>query len=280
MGKKGTLEGYKQELVGKKFARLTVLDIQPYYTSTGKTNGFSAVCRCDCGNIKNVTVHCLLKGTTTSCGCLQKEKARNNIKQALKWNEEHPEEMKQIRDKGIRSMLEWQKSHPEEASRQKQEAVNKALQWREEHQEEVKMFLEKAHQWQKDHPEEFAESLSNNIKKAQNESVLIRFSKEEKEVYDYLLSLGYSVERQFLLDNHYYDFKINNFLIEYNGSVYHCSDYCNQENTEAKLSMQNFKSESYNRSLREIAINNGYHLIQVWDYQWLHDKDFLKKLTC
>ena len=341
MTKKKTLEEYKQELIGKKFTRLTVLDVQiNYRKSIGQKNGFSALCKCDCGNIKTIFIHCLLKGTTTSCGCLQKEKAKNNIKQALKWNEEHPEEMKVIRDKGVSSMLQWQQEHPEEAREQKLKAVNNALEWREKHPEKCKDYLNQAHQWQKEHAEEFAKSLENNIKQAlkwneehpeemkvirdkgvssmlrwqqehsnymikqrkesikkaqqwnkdnpiesinriqvgRREELIKNISLEEKEIYDYLISLGYSIERQILLEGHYFDFRINNFLIEYNGSVYHCSEYNNIENPNAKLSMQNFKPCEYHKELRELANRNGLSLIQIWDYDWINRKEFVQKL--
>lgn len=150
-----TLEDYKSELLGKKFGRLTVLDVQPYIMKSGKTNGCKAVCQCGCGKQKIVYTYGLLKGNTQSCECLQKEKAKTNIKEALKWNNEHPKEMKIIRDKGIHIMLKWQKENPEKSKEQKMESVKKALQWQEDHPEECRQFLEKAHQWQKEHPEEF-----------------------------------------------------------------------------------------------------------------------------
>lgn len=42
------------------------------------------VCKCDCGNIIQVTSRSLLSGNTKSCGCIQKEQLRErNIKNAI-----------------------------------------------------------------------------------------------------------------------------------------------------------------------------------------------------
>lgn len=101
---------------------------------------------------------------------------------------------------------------------------------------------------------------------------------EEKNIYDYLLSLGYSVERQFLLEDHYFDFRINNFLIEYNGSMFHYTQYENINSPDVKKPPSNEKSSTYHKSLRELAIKNNFHLIQVWDFDWVHRKDFIKRL--
>ena len=38
------------------------------------------LCKCDCGNIVKVKTAALRNGNTKSCGCLQKEKASNNVK--------------------------------------------------------------------------------------------------------------------------------------------------------------------------------------------------------
>lgn len=55
--------------LGKKFGRLTVLSRAP-------NRGRYAVwnCRCDCGTVKEVRATSLTMGTTSSCGCLQKER--------------------------------------------------------------------------------------------------------------------------------------------------------------------------------------------------------------
>lgn len=54
------------DLTGKRFDRLTVL--------SRSSNSAKWICRCDCGNITEVTTTHLKNGHTKSCGCLQKDK--------------------------------------------------------------------------------------------------------------------------------------------------------------------------------------------------------------
>ena len=103
-------------------------------------------------------------------------------------------------------------------------------------------------------------------------------SEEENKFYTFLLSLGYTVDRQFIVGGHYFDFKINNFLIEYNGSVYHRVKYENLSNSECKEPPGSSKDSVYHRRLRDIAIENGYCLIQIWDYLWVTERSFVEDL--
>lgn len=60
-----------QDITGQKFGRLTVLE------KTDKRASNRSIiwkCKCDCGNICEISRDSLVKGTQ-SCGCLQKEKA-------------------------------------------------------------------------------------------------------------------------------------------------------------------------------------------------------------
>lgn len=64
-----------RDLSGKKFGRLTVIK----YDHSDKNGNACFECVCDCGN------HCVVRGTqlvhktTRSCGCLQKEKAKEHL---------------------------------------------------------------------------------------------------------------------------------------------------------------------------------------------------------
>lgn len=62
-------------LVGKKFNHLTVVQ------DTGKREHRSIVwlCKCDCGNYKEVPTHLLQNGHTRSCGCLIREAHANDL---------------------------------------------------------------------------------------------------------------------------------------------------------------------------------------------------------
>lgn len=72
-----------QDLIGKKFGRLTVLEIQKkqLYKQNGTKNGsmYYCVCKCDCGNIKTVELsHITQSGRKIiSCGCAAKEYAES-----------------------------------------------------------------------------------------------------------------------------------------------------------------------------------------------------------
>lgn len=60
----------KEDLTNKKFGKLT----PQYYIKGGKW-----FCKCDCGNTCIIDTRNLNSGHTQSCGCLQKEKAQNNV---------------------------------------------------------------------------------------------------------------------------------------------------------------------------------------------------------
>jgi hypothetical protein len=64
-------------LIGKKFSRLTIVDVLPRVvkkTDTGNIRKVDyALCRCDCGNEKVIELYSLKSKNTRSCGCLSKE---------------------------------------------------------------------------------------------------------------------------------------------------------------------------------------------------------------
>lgn len=65
----------KEDLTNRQFGRLTVLSRD--LTKIGMERGSFWTCECVCGIIKSVSRHALVNHGTQSCGCLQKEKARN-----------------------------------------------------------------------------------------------------------------------------------------------------------------------------------------------------------
>ena len=72
--------GKALDLKGQKFARLTVIE------KTNKRNASGQIywkCRCDCGNICEITGSSLKNGHTKSCGCYNKEKAIEKGKNKL-----------------------------------------------------------------------------------------------------------------------------------------------------------------------------------------------------
>ena len=64
-------EKHKQELLGQKSGRLTVI---------GFTEGkkYKLICQCECGNIKEVDKACFRSGKSKSCGCLRRDLVREN----------------------------------------------------------------------------------------------------------------------------------------------------------------------------------------------------------
>ena len=61
--------GKMQDLTGKKFGRLTVIDkAEKHVKPSGGTVG-RWKCKCDCGNVLVVDTHSLKSGHTQSCGC-------------------------------------------------------------------------------------------------------------------------------------------------------------------------------------------------------------------
>lgn len=69
--------GRSVDLVGKKFGKLAVIE-QGKGIAQGTKRRFnnSWLCKCECGNISEVTSNALLSGNTTSCGCGRTEGKR------------------------------------------------------------------------------------------------------------------------------------------------------------------------------------------------------------
>lgn len=72
------------DLIGKKYGRLEVVGrAQDRILPSGKKE-VMWICKCECGNFKNVRAESLKRGNTISCGCYRKEysqkRARNRTK--------------------------------------------------------------------------------------------------------------------------------------------------------------------------------------------------------
>jgi len=65
------------DLVGKQFGRWTVIK-QSQSVGNGKKPSIKWICKCDCGEIREVFGHSLRSGASLSCGCVQKEYVKNN----------------------------------------------------------------------------------------------------------------------------------------------------------------------------------------------------------
>jgi len=65
------------DLTGKKFNKLTVIAKGNGYYTKGGQYKTTWICRCDCGNVKEITSEKIRKGSTQSCGCVRKQKIAN-----------------------------------------------------------------------------------------------------------------------------------------------------------------------------------------------------------
>lgn len=62
----------KLDVIGHKYGRLTIISEAPSRESSNRSIRYVNAL-CDCGNITEVGLNPLRKGTTTSCGCFRKE---------------------------------------------------------------------------------------------------------------------------------------------------------------------------------------------------------------
>ncbi len=72
---KELLAAKSHDLAGRRFGRLTA--IRP--VESGGRNGVRWLCRCDCGNEVELASEYLLRGKSKSCGCLARDKYRENM---------------------------------------------------------------------------------------------------------------------------------------------------------------------------------------------------------
>ena len=78
--RKGTV---LENLAGQKFNRYTVIELDKEKSN----NKFWKIfwrCRCDCGSEKSVSSQALKSGTTKSCGCLHRERAKDRCGKLFK----------------------------------------------------------------------------------------------------------------------------------------------------------------------------------------------------
>ena len=77
----------KENLVGRKFGRLVVIEEAPTKISkSGKTRRVMWKCKCKCGTVCTIGARALKTGMTRSCGCLHKERVSNALTNALVGN--------------------------------------------------------------------------------------------------------------------------------------------------------------------------------------------------
>ncbi len=86
----GELAKTPQDLTGRRFGRLVVLEKLPYDRDKIRRNLIPYKCVCDCGNEITATYANLVLGDTKSCGCRMREVASKTVKTAQA-NQEYPD---------------------------------------------------------------------------------------------------------------------------------------------------------------------------------------------
>ena len=68
-----------EEIIGKKFGRLTpIKKVESYVDPKSNQKSSMFLCKCDCGNEKEIRLTCFKSGHTKSCGCY-------NVENRTKW---------------------------------------------------------------------------------------------------------------------------------------------------------------------------------------------------
>jgi hypothetical protein len=86
----------------------------------------------------------------------------------------------------------------------------------------------------------------------------------EMEVLDFIKSLGIEATSDFRIGKKSYDIKVDNYLFEYNGLYWHGEDIQKESN--------------YHINKCNIAVENGYQLINIWEDDWIDKQDIVKSI--
>ena len=219
------------DLTGKRFGKLTVIEQSDYYISPNKKHKeIRWKCECDCGNICYVNSYCLKDKLTTSCGCYQREQTsecntNNLIGQKF-------------------GKLTVVKKHNSTKRRVVWECICDCG--------------------------NVCHVVGGNLVSGNTKSCGCINSCGETEIKSFLSNNGISFEYQKTFDNLYgiqngklsYDFYIpnHNLLIEYQGKQH-------EEPIEFFGGEKQFKiQQEHDKRKREYAKNNGYKLLEIWYY--------------
>ena len=155
---KKTNEQRKRELVGKRFGFLVVEDVV----------NRKAVCLCDCGNRKEVSIYHLLDGHSVSCGCYHRSKEKG--KRHSQWFKDNPDKKEEWRLKIKEScnkeeylkdlsdrMKSYYKEHPE--ALEKRSVI--AKEWCKNNPDKVKRQGLIVKEWYKNNPDKVKNKARN-----------------------------------------------------------------------------------------------------------------------
>lgn len=102
-----------EEMIGKKFGKLTVLE---FSHRKGSHNYY--ICECECGNKKAIDIYNIKKGLTKSCGCISRQKRGSIIDKRIysvlegmrqRCNNPNSDMYHRYGGRGIKICDEWQK---------------------------------------------------------------------------------------------------------------------------------------------------------------------------
>ena len=98
-------------------------------------------------------------------------------------------------------------------------------------------------------------------------------SQAEKEIADYIKSLGFEVILNYRADNFHFEIDIyvpeKNFGVEYHGAYWHC---------ESVLRKKHKSPRNYHKQKADEAEKNGIELLQIISIEWKTKKDIIKDI--
>lgn len=126
------------------------------------------------------------------------------------------------------------------------------------------------------HSDETKKKLSKITKKQWEDGIHTPTfkSRGQLEIVDFLQKNGYRIEEEFLVDGRPFDVKVNDLLIEFNGTYWHLDPRFYEKDYYDK-SRDILAEEIWNRDAdkQNIAINNGYRFMTVWQYDLENNKE-------
>ncbi len=81
------------ENIGKKFNKLLVLDVIKRHYGNANMWAYYYICKCECGNVKDIRADAVIKGHIKSCGCFREvsEKVKEATRKMGLNNRKHEE---------------------------------------------------------------------------------------------------------------------------------------------------------------------------------------------
>lgn len=162
---KHNIQNLKDTYVGMQFGWLTITDI--YKSDTGVV----ALCKCKCGNEKEIAFRYVINYRTKSCGCYLKSKEFSDNR--TEWCKSHPDEVAAANEKHLewiknnkdaisaqgKAHSEWFKSNPDKVA----SLGNKRSEWCKSHHDEMVKVGKKLSLWAKTHKDEKRAQIEKKI---------------------------------------------------------------------------------------------------------------------